>query len=394
MKIISCVIDGLSTICGVTLDMIVGERKFDYLFKMIKLQNLDGHRPILRKVVEGTSYTAYLFAIPTGLSIDDFEDNKSSIAQYLHRKEDEVNIELVNSQALITIKDDNKNVSFNYEDYEYDINKGIPLGLNLYTHKITYWDFKSSPHVILGGSTNSGKSTMLNVIMSYIANSLSDQIDLYLQDTKIVDLYQYQDLDCVKYYEEYKDGIYELLSALVEEMSDRYKFLKKNKSKDIIKYNENHPNNKIKYKILIIEELSSFSIEDSEDKEHFYPKLKELLNKGRAAGYQVWFTCQTPYNTTFPGVIKNNVTTVIGLRCLTGEASKSICGDFDALTKLKGKGHAKLFSSDGSEEFQGFNIQDETIENIVSGNKKVVEEIESESKICIGIKRGGFENEK
>lgn len=369
MNIISGVFDGISTICGVTLDMFLGERKFDYLFKMIKLQNLDGHRPILRKTIQGTSYTAYLFAIPIGLSIDDFEDNKDSIAQYLHKKNNDVTIELVNHQALITIKEDNKDISFNYEDYEFDDNKGIPLGLNLYTHKITYWNFKESPHVILGGSTNAGKSTMLKVIMSYIATSLSDQIDLYLQDTKIVDLYQYQDLDCVKYYKEYKDGIYELLDELVREMNERYKFLKENKSKDIIAYNGKHPKNKIKYKILIIEELSSFSTEDSGDKEHFYPKLKELLTKGRAAGYQVWFTCQTPYNTTFPGVIKNNVTTVIGLRCLTGEASKSICGDFDALTGLKGKGHAKLFSSDGREEFQGFNIQEETIERIIKEAK-------------------------
>lgn len=365
MKFLTSIMDGCSIICGVVLDMIFGDREFDYLFKQIRLENLDGHRPILRKTIEGVNYTAYLFSIPIGLSIVDFEENKMNICQYLKQKEEDTVIELVNNQALITVKRENNGISYNYEDYTFETDKGIPLGINLLNKRIVYWDFRNSPHLILGGSTNAGKSTMLNVLMAHMVRNLNNQVELYLQDTKVLDLYQYEGLSCVPYYAECKDGIYELLDELVEDMNDRYKYLKSKGTKDIRKYNMKYKDNQLKYKILIVEELSSFSTEDPEDKLHFYPKLKELLTKGRAAGFQVWFTCQTPYNNTFPGVIKNNVTNIIGLKCITGEASKSICGDFDALTKLKGKGHAKLFSVDGVTEFQGFNIQDDTIERIV-----------------------------
>ena len=389
MRIISSVIDGISTICGVALDMVFGDREFDYLFKQIKLENKDGHRPILRKVIEGSNYVAYLFTIPIGCSIEDFENNKMAISQYLHEKDGDVNIELVNSQALITIKKENKNVSYKYEDYEFEDDMKIPLGINLLTNKVVYWNFTepNETHLILGGTTGSGKSTMLRMMMCFIIDKLGNIVELHLQDTKIVDLPDFKDTKSVLYYEEGTDGIYEELDSLIDEMNSRYRLMKENKVRDIRGYNQNNKNKKMKYKILIIEELSSFSKDDSGDKEFFYPKLKEILTKGRAAGIQVIFTCQTPYNDVFPGYIKNNVNIKVGLACNTGEASKAICGDFDALTGLKGKGHAKLFSPAGVNEFQGFNISEETIENVVNNNLK--EKVSVESNMSIGIKEGG-----
>lgn len=395
MNIISAIIDGMSVICGVTLDMIFGDKDFDYLFKQIKLQNLDEHRPRLRKVVKGANYIAYLFTIPIGLSIDDFEDNRIAIAQYLHKTSDDLNIDLVNSQALITVKQENKNVSYKYEDHEFDDELRIPLGIDLLTNRVVYWNFTepNEAHLILGGTTGSGKSTMLRMMMCHITEHLSNLVELHMQDTKIVDLPDFKDTNCAVYYNEYKEGIYEELKSLVDEMNDRYKLMKKNKTREIVKYNKKVKDNKMKYKFLIIEELASFSVEDKADKENFYPKLTELLTKGRAAGILVIFTCQTPYNSVFPGSIKNNVNIKVGLACNTGEASKAICGDFDALTTLTGKGHGKLFSPLGITEFQGFDIQEETIEDIVSRNTKVVDEIKSENELYIGIKKGGSKNE-
>ena len=140
-KIISGIIDGISVICDVALDLFFGKNEFEYLFKQIKLQNLDGHMPILRKTVEGSNYTGYLFTIPVGLSIEDFKDNKDTISQYLHKKESDVSIELVNNQALVTIKEENADVSYDYEDYIFDSELRIPIGINLLTNKIVYGIF-------------------------------------------------------------------------------------------------------------------------------------------------------------------------------------------------------------------------------------------------------------
>lgn len=371
-KIVSGIIEGISVIWDVTLDLFFGKNEFEYLFKQIKLQNLDGHMPILRKTVEGSNYKAYLFTIPIGLSIEDFKDNKDTISQYLHKKECDVSIELVNNQALVTVKEENVDVSYNYEDYQFDSELRIPIGINLLTNKIVYWNFykANETHLILGGTTGCGKSTMLNLIMSHIVNKLSDRVELYLQDTKIVDLYRYENTIPVKYYGENKDGIYDTLKELKDDMNERYKIIKKADTQDILEYNEKFKKKRMKYKFLVIEELGTFSKNDPDDSKSFYPELGELLRKGRAAGIQVIFTCQTPYNDTFPGIIKNNVCVIIGMMCITGEASKAVCGDYDALTKLKGEGHSKIFKRTGVEEVQGLNIQKTTVKQIVNRNRK------------------------
>lgn len=364
--------DGLNVIAKTTLDLFFKDNKMEYMFDEIGLVNKKGHTPRLRKTMDGANYTAYLFTIPIGLSIKDFEKNIDSLAQGMKENVEDTYIQLVNNQALITVKKENKKISYDYEDYIFENDMRIPLGIDLINKKIIYWDFTEPQHthLILGGSNGSGKSTVLYVMMSHIVNKLGDKIELHLQDTKMVDLPEFKDANPVVYYEEYKNGIYEELQVLVDEMNRRYKLMKADKSKNIKKYNAKHEEDQLKYKFLVIEELASFSKEDVEDKKSFYPNLTSLLTKGRAAGIQVIFTCQTPYNTTFPGEIKNNVNTKIGLYCNTGEASKAICGDYEALTCLKGKGHAKMFTSDGVIEFQGFNIKDSTIERIVSENSK------------------------
>lgn len=365
MNIISGVIDGISTICGVTLDMFVGERKFDYLFKMIKLQNLDGHRPILRKTIQGSSYTAYLFAIPIGLSIDDFESNKSTIAQYLHKKDEDLNIELVNHQALITIKEDNVEVSFNYEDYEFEDEMRVPIGIDLLTHRIVYWNFLCTPHLLIAGSSGGGKSVMLGVIMSYILKHIPDA-EVYSQDTKYLDMFLFKDCKQMKYYGENKEGVEEILDYLINIMNERYLKIRDKNCRDVSSYNKKYKD-KMHPIFLVIEEISSFDVnnkgEDGDTK--FFEMLTRLINKGRGCLIEVILTTQTPYVNCVPGTLKNSIGTTIGLRCNTTQASQSICGDSEALFTLRGRGHAKLFSLGNITEFQGFNIQDETIMKIV-----------------------------
>lgn len=97
------------------------------------------------------------------------------------------------------------------------------------------------------------------------------------------------------------------------------------------------------------------SFNPKEDKE-FYKELAEILAKGRAAAITVILTTQAPYADILPGVLKNNINTIIGLKTRTQEASKVICGDYEALVNLRGKGHGKLFNATGEQEIQVFNL--------------------------------------
>lgn len=362
MNIISGVFDGISTICGVTLDMFLGERKFDYLFKMIKLQNSDGHRPILRKTIDGNGYTAHLFTIPIGLSINDFKKNQYEISQYLHKDKDDVTIELVNNQVLITIREEIGDISFDYEDYKFEDEMRVPIGIDLLTHRVVYWEFLNAPHLLITGSSGGGKSVMLGVVLSYIFKHIP-AAEIYAQDTKWLDMFSFKDCKQMKYYGENKEGIEEILEYLIDVMNERYNKIRSKHCRDVSSYNKKYKNDKIEPIFLVIEEISSFDTNNKEDK-MFFEMITKLINKGRGCFIEVILTTQTPYVNCVPGTLKNSIGTTIGLRCNTTQASLSSCGDALILTKLRGKGHGILFSLGNDTEFQGFNIQDDTIERI------------------------------
>lgn len=128
-------------------------------------------------------------------------------------------------------------------------------------------------------------------------------MELYLQDTKMVDLVNYQSR--AKIYNEGTDYAVETLKGLVEQMVERYKYLKKYGYKNMEECNRK---DKPPYVFYILEELASFN--PKEDKE-FYKYLSELLAKGRACNINVIITTQAPYSEILPGMLKNNINTVL-----------------------------------------------------------------------------------
>lgn len=381
LKIINSVIEGISVIGEVTLDLFFSKDEFKYLFKQIKLQNLDGHMPILRKTVEGSNYKAYLFTIPIGLSIEDFKSNKDAISQYLHKKESDVSIELVNNQALITVTEGELVVSYEYEDYEFKYTDRIPIGINKITGKIVYWYYLSPSdcHLIIGGATGSGKSTALTEVIAYIIDHIPNS-KLYIQDTKIVDLPAFENVDRVEIYNEGRDYYEETIVKVVNEMEERYKWLKEKKCRN---FNEYEGKDKLPHIFYIIEEINSFNSKDKRD-HTFYENLQLILSKGRAAGITCITTAQNPYCDVLPGYIKSNFLTKLCLKTTTGEASKVLSGSFELLVSDKirdGRGHGYLIDSNGTNEIQGLNIQKKTFLDIADRHKKkeiVVEDIDGE----------------
>lgn len=308
---------------------------WDKLFFEINLCNRSGEYPWLHHQKDNRMF---FFTIPIGLSISNFKKHKLEIATFLKVKENNLKIEYENT--LVVISKNKQNETYNYEDYKFDNKKGVPIGIDLDRHNIIYWDY-SSPnqcHLLIAGSTGSGKSVCLDVIVNNLIRRKN--IDLYIQDTKLIDLYRYKNR--CKYYGEGKENIEEVLEDLVKEMNRRYKILRR-------------VDKQFKPIFIIIEELASFN--PKLDKE-FYRLLGELLSKGRAASIYVILTTQTPYAEILPGVLKSNINTKIGLKTNTKEASKVVCGDYEALMNLKGKGHGKIFTANSVKEIQCFKIEE------------------------------------
>lgn len=325
---------------------------FEPLWNETKVINSIGDKPILKSQNKTSQTQTFTFTIPVGMTIDNFIRNKAAIAQYLHENPKNIRIELLNNLATITIYDTSK-LSFDYKDYKFNFKTHeirVPIGINLKTFETAYWLPASSNecNLLIGGSTGAGKSVCLNVIMEYLINR--DDVELYLQDTKLVDLVDYENAPQTKVYNEGTNYSIETIKALTDEMASRYKYLKAHKYKNV---NEIKEENKPKYIFYVVEELASFNPKDHKE---FYKGLAELLAKGRAAGIIIILTTQAPYAEILPGMLKNNINTIIGLKTRTQEASKVICGDYESLIGLRGRGHGRLFNAAGTSEIQVFNI--------------------------------------
>ena len=184
--------------------------------------------------------------------------------------------------------------------------------------------------------------------MQYLINR--NDVELYIQDTKMIDLIEYENASQTKIYNTGTDYALETVLGLVQEMEDRYRYLRAKKLKNI---NECKAKDKPKYIFYVVEELASFSIK--EDKEYF-EELSKLMAKGRACGIICILVTQTPYADILPGKIKSNINTIIGLKTRTKEASKVISGDYDLLVNLRGKGHGIFLTANEYNEVQIFNI--------------------------------------
>lgn len=343
--------------------------QFNILFEEIKLYSSNKkNKPILKKIKHSIETDVYIFTIPIGLSITDFIKKKEVIAQFLKTDLQHLKIENKNNLSAITVFKGDE-IEYFYEDYEFPTTKyiQIPLGINLENWNIVYWmpNDVNMCHLLIGGNTGSGKSTLIYVILSYIVQYRND-VDLYIQDVKVVDMWAFRNAKQVVRYNQGKDYATETIIELTDEMDRRYKYLLE---KGVRNMNELEPKYRLNSIIYIIEELAAFKNKKDAD-ELFYEKLRLILEQGRAVNITIICVTQSPYSDTLPGPLKANFPVIVGLKTRTEEASKVITGEFDLLKNCRGKGHGYFLAPNKDTEFQGFNIKLETINNIVEQNKK------------------------
>ena len=325
---------------------------FEPLWEETKLHNNSKTKPLLVNENNTDKTKTYIFSIPTGLTIKEFMSRKQALAQFLKEDPRNIKIELVNNLATITIYDTSK-LNFDYRSYSFDYDTKeikIPIGISLKNFETVCWH-PTSPnecHMLIGGSTGAGKSVCLNVIMEYLINR--NDVELYIQDTKVIDLVEYEEASQTKIYNTGTDYATETVLGLVKEMNNRYDYLKARGLKNM---SECKAKDKPKTIFYIVEELASYNPRD--DKE-YYSALAQILAKGRAAGVICVLTTQAPYSEILPGMLKNNINSIIGLKTRTKEASKVIIGDYDLLVNLRGRGHG-IFAVNGEyNEVQIFNM--------------------------------------
>lgn len=263
--------------------------------------------------------------------------------------------------------------------------------------RIIVGDIGKMPHLLIAGSTGSGKSVCVNtLITSIMYKAKPDEVKLMLIDPKVVELANYNGIPhlLVPVVTDAKKAA-NALGWAVSEMNRRYKLFAENQVKDISSYNEksDDPLPKI---VIIIDELADLMMVSANDVEDHICRLAQMA---RAAGMHLIVATQRPSVDVITGVIKANIPSRIAFAVSSQTDSRTII-DMGGAEKLLGKGDMLFYPLGAAKpvRLQGAFISEAESENIIDYVKKEAGEISyagdiEESISSINTERSGDEDE-
>lgn len=242
-----------------------------------------------------------------------------------------------------------------------------PLAMGLgkdVSGKIFVSDIAKMPHLLIAGSTGSGKSVCVNTLInSIIFKARPDEVKLLLIDPKVVELSNY-------------NGIPHLLIPVVTdpskaanalnwavtEMNRRYKAFSDTGARDIKSYNEK-ADEKMPSIVIIIDELADLMMTCAKEVEDY---ICRLAQKARAAGMHLVIATQRPSVDVITGVIKANIPSRIAFAVSSQTDSRTIL-DMGGAEKLLGKGDMLFYPLGAAkpERLQGAFISDSELANVI-----------------------------
>ena len=250
--------------------------------------------------------------------------------------------------------------------------------------KVISADFDEFPHILVAGTTGSGKSIYIHSIIATLIMRVSpDDLRIVLVDPKKVEMTKYRDMPhllCPIITEAEKAKV--MLSKLVEEMENRYqKFADNGLVSNVKQYNEwalENGEETMPYIIVVLDEYADLV---DTCKEISQPVVS-IAQKARAAGIHLLISTQRPSTNIITGVIKGNLPTHVALMTASYVDSNVIIGEGGA-EKLLGKGdmlvQSPLVSRQGVTRLQGCFIQNKEIGHIVGYLKDHYETVFNEN---------------
>lgn len=241
----------------------------------------------------------------------------------------------------------------------------VALGKDI-TGKTVVTDLAKAPHLLIAGSTGSGKSVCINsIITSIIYHSRPDEVKLMLIDPKVVELSVYNGIPHLR-----TEVVTDMKKAqgtlnwAVREMEARYQLFAGAKVRNIEGYNKMYPDKKMPYILLIVDEFADLMNVAAKEVEVL---IQRLTQKARAAGIHLILATQRPSADVITGVIKSNIPSRIAFMVESGLNSRIILDEGGA-ESLLGKGDM-LFKQAGAlstVRIQGAFISDEEVEDVVN----------------------------
>ncbi|MGP1513354.1 MAG: DNA translocase FtsK [Gemella haemolysans] len=324
------------------------------------------------KAIVGPSITQFQILPTPGTKVSKIVNLSNDIALNLAAKD--VRIEApIPGKSLIGIEIPNtvnelvtmKEVFVNDED---NSPLSVTLGKDVSGESI-FTRIDKTPHLLIAGSTGSGKSVCVNtIITSILLKNKPDKVKLIMIDPKMVELSIY-------------DGIPHLLTSVVTdpikaadvlhkvvlEMENRYREFARARVRNMEGYNKiaaKDPDYKeLPYIVVIIDELADLMMVSSKEVEE---SIARIAQKARAAGIHMIIATQRPSVDVITGVIKTNIPSRIAFAVSSSIDSRTILDKSGAETLL-GKGDMLYLSADSSKpvRIQGAFLSDEEVEKVV-----------------------------
>ena len=234
------------------------------------------------------------------------------------------------------------NEILNHSDFKKrEIKLPIALGKSISGNPII-GDLSSMPHLLIAGTTGSGKSVCINtIILSLLYRHTPEKCKFILIDPKMLELSTYEGIPhllCPVITEAKKAA--SVLGWVVKEMESRYRLMTKEGVRNIDSYNTKHKL-PMPYIVVVVDEMSDLMLVAGKEIENYIQKLSQMA---RAAGIHIIMATQRPSVDVITGTIKANFPTRISFQVTSKIDSRTILGEQGA-EQLLGKGDMLYMSS-------------------------------------------------
>ena len=380
--------------------------------KLIDVLKSFGVETTLVDICRGPSVTRYELAPAQGVRISKItglaDDIALSLAATSIRIEAPipgkaaVGIEIPNTgRDAITLREILE--SKEYKDQVKKSKLTVALGRGI-TGEICTMDISKMPHILVAGTTGSGKSVCMNgMILSLLYNCTPDEVKLVMIDPKAVELTGYNGIPhmLIPVVSDPKKASGALAWA-VKEMLNRYKTFSENNVRDIKGYNElsamDPEKNPMPHIVIFIDEFADLMMAAAKDVEDSVCRLAQMA---RAAGMHLVIATQSPRVDVITGLIKANIPSRLALKVSNGTDSRIIL-DMMGAEKLLGNGDM-LFNPVGASNpirIQGCYVPDNEIANVIDFvkaqgnaeyNESVLEDIDKHAAAAEGSKKSNID---
>ena len=247
-----------------------------------------------------------------------------------------------------------------------DAKGGLPIAMGQNTSGAPVsLDLASLPHMLIAGSTGSGKSVQINsIIASFLLTRTPEQLRLLMVDPKRVELTPYNGIPhLIQPVIVEPDEVTDALRGLNREMIRRYKQMEDLGVRNIAGYNS-RADEPMPFLVLIVDELADLMMAAGFEVEQNLVRLAQL---GRAAGIHLLLATQRPSVNVVTGLLKAN----IPARCafaVSGQVDSRVILDASGAEKLMGKGDSLILHKESpkAQRMQGALVYDEEVETLVN----------------------------